>query len=768
MAALKRNLWTLFWLILLGGTALLAVILYTRWHSIYDHYQTYHRNRAELVAQAVDNVLRTQELVLDVIGRELLHKEQMFDSSLQQPLLDHVLSVDKSAVGFGLAKPDGTLVRVSSNLDLSRLPNLSTHPSTASNFAQALDSDAMVLGRTYFMPALDAWVIPIRKALRNEAGEAVAVMTAGLRMDSSDTVFAQALHDGPDDSVVLLREADGYLQFISSAHAVPEAYGGAQTSPEQRELNRRRFEAQVGMSIEEIKAQGKAVSFASEYNGIPHLTAALFNNRYQLWVISDTHLAPIRNAFWQAVLPYLVIFLIIAGVLFVCFRIINRAERARRAELLYHSNHDCLTSFLNRSGLLDYLNTAIEQRQGFNLIIINIDHFRGINDRFGQEVGDQTLVEFSRRLKALMDSQDCLARLGGDEFVITSANTDMPSLEQACYGLVEQLSQSLQVGRFELQLTASIGMATYPEHGDSASKLLRSAHLALYKAKTNRNSVSFYQTEMEMDYLRQLVVEQRLRQALADNGLHMVYQPQMDEQGQIAGLEALVRWQDEELGFVSPAEFVQVAEQSGLMLSLGHFVMDTSLREYSELRKQLGQGMDLAINISVIQFEHPDFVEDVLCLLRSYQIPPQELVLEITESLVMTNFDQVLLTIKRLQRQGIRLSMDDFGTGYSSLSLLRDLPIDELKIDKSFVDNMLDDPRAANMIQSILYIARGHDMDVVVEGVELEAQASELVLMGCRRFQGYFFSRPEPMWKIREMCLDKVAPSPSAELQPVV
>ncbi len=764
MAALKRNLWTLFWLILLGGAALLAVILYSRWHSIYDHHETYHRNRAELVAQAVDNILRTQELVLDVIGRELLHHEQIFDSSLQQPLLDNVLSVDQGAIGFGLAKLDGTLVRVSSNLDLSRLPNLSTHPSTASDFALALNSDAMVLGRTYFMPALDSWVIPIRKALRNATGEAIAVMTAGLRMDSSNTVFAQALHDGPDDSVVLLREIDGYLQFISSTHAIPEAYGGTQTSPEQRERNRRRFSAQMGMSIEEIKALGKAVSFASEYDGVPHLTAALFNNRYQLWVISDTHLAPIQRAFGETLLLYLLIFLVIAGVLFACFRITDRAQETRRAELLYHSSHDCLTGFLNRSGLLERLSNAIEQQQKFCLVVINIDHFRGINDRYGQEVGDQTLCEFSRRLEVLLSKADCQARLGGDEFVIIVPHTDLVAMEQACQTLAEQLSQSIQVGRLELQLTASIGMATYPEHGDSASKLLRSAHLALYKAKHNRNSVSLYRDEMEMHYLRQLLVEQRLRQALTENRLHMVYQPQMDEHGQIAGLEALVRWQDEELGVVSPAEFVLVAEQSGLMLSLGHFVMDTSLREYSTLRKQLDHGLDLAINISVIQFEHPNFVEDVLCLLRHYQIPPQELVLEITESLVMTNFDQVLFTIKRLQKQGIRLSMDDFGTGYSSLSLLRDLPIDELKIDKSFVDNMLEDPRAANMIQSILYIARGHDMDVVVEGVELEAQAAELVLMGCRRFQGYYFSRPERLERIREMCINTTA----QELQPAL
>ena len=179
------------------------------------------------------------------------------------------------------------------------------------------------------------------------------------------------------------------------------------------------------------------------------------------------------------------------------------------------------------------------------------------------------------------------------------------------------------------------------------------------------------------------------------------------------------------------------------------------MREYSRLRAELGIRMDLGINISVIQFEQPDFGESVLTVLETWHVPAEELVLEITETLVMHNFDQVLQTVQRLQREGIRLSMDDFGTGYSSLSLLRKLPINELKIDKSFVDSMLEDERAANMIQSIVYIARSHNMHVVVEGVELEAQTSKLFEMGCRRFQGYYFSRPARMECIREFCLEQ-------------
>jgi EAL domain-containing protein (putative c-di-GMP-specific phosphodiesterase class I) len=233
----------------------------------------------------------------------------------------------------------------------------------------------------------------------------------------------------------------------------------------------------------------------------------------------------------------------------------------------------------------------------------------------------------------------------------------------------------------------------------------------------------------------------------------MVYQPQVDAEGTPVGLEALVRWHDEELGDVAPSEFVEVAEKSGLMVPLGDWVLETSMREYSELRRALGAALGLAINISVIQFRQPDFVARVMATLARYGVAPQELVLEITETLFMSSFAQVVEKLTQLRAEGIRISMDDFGTGYSSLSLLRKLPIDELKIDKSFVDNILDDEKAHNMIESIVAIATSHHMELVAEGVEQKGQAETLVRLGCRRFQGYYFGRPMSMAEFRERLL---------------
>ncbi|MCA0914488.1 putative bifunctional diguanylate cyclase/phosphodiesterase [Marinobacter nauticus] len=754
MAALKRNIWTLYFLIVIVGVALLGVSLQQRWQETLSDETAHQLSRAELVSQSVHSLFRTQELVLDVVGRELLDSGEPLEERREMPLLDSILSVNPALVSFGLARPDGTLVRISTNMDASRLPNLLENPSTAEGFRQALESDVMVVGRTYYVDALGAWLIPIRKALRADDGSVVAVMTAGLQIGAEGSVLGQDLHDGPEDSVILFREADKYVQFMSREGATPERYSALQINEERLSAQRRDFEERTGKTMADIMASPEAVSFHMTRDQRDYLIAATFDARYQIWTVSETRFAPLYRDFMGTLVTYVIGFVLGAWLLYLLFRVIDRAEGERREELLYRARHDDLTGLLNRAGLLDRLEGRLSQARPFSLVVINIDNFSGINDRFGLEYGDHTLVEFGRRLERLAERHDDLARLGSDEFAIVTPNTNIPSLTDACRALVEDLAQIFEVGGLRLQVGASVGVARYPEDGDSLSKLIRSAHLALYEAKQSRNAVCVYKAEMETAYLRRLNVEQRLRYGLASHALYMVYQPQVNDAGETIGLEALVRWQDEELGFVSPAEFVDVAEKSGLMIPLGNFVLDTSLREFRQLIDKVQQPLDLAINISVIQFCQPGFVDTVLNALKTHDVSPSSLVLEITETLFMGNFGQVLQTICDLRSHGIRLAMDDFGTGYSSLSLLRQLPLDELKIDKSFVDGIVEDEKAANMVRSIVAIARSHNMSLIAEGVEEQAQAQALIKMGCLRFQGYCFSRPVAMADIRQMLTD--------------
>ncbi|PFG51320.1 diguanylate cyclase (GGDEF)-like protein [Marinobacter sp. LV10R520-4] len=398
--------------------------------------------------------------------------------------------------------------------------------------------------------------------------------------------------------------------------------------------------------------------------------------------------------------------------LFIMFRIIAVAEAKRLKELMYLSRHDELTGVGNRSGLSASIDSLLRRKQRFMVAVINMDHFRGVNDRFGQEYGDQVLCAFARRLLSVVDEKDVVARLGADEFVLLIKAVNLQAIESHARQLSHQLDKPLELEQFPLQLGASIGVAVYPRDGDSVNTLLRSAHLALYQAKKSRNDWCLYREELELAYIRRVQIEQRLRQALSLGQLSMVFQPQVDCAKAVYGYEALVRWYDEELGHVGPDEFVGIAESSGLMPALGRFVMETSIREFSEFVGAQGEMWKLAVNISVLQFLQPGFANDVLVILNE------------------------------LRKQGVRVSMDDFGTGYSSLSLLRTLPLDELKIDKSFIDGLLDDHKAQKMVASIISIARSHQLELVAEGVETQGQYLALMAMGCTLFQGYYFGRP--------------------------
>lgn len=739
MALLKRNLWTLFLLTLAAGSVILVLLLLSSWQSIVAEHKSVHSARVALVAQSMDSVLRTQELLLTVVGREILRAGDLPQTPQHSPELDRILLENPVATGLGMARADGQLILVSSNLDLDLLPNLRRSETSRDSFQEAVATDTMVLGRTYFMSAMNKWVIPVRKALRNPQGEVVAVMTAGLRIDGRAGVLSNSLHSGAYDRVTLTRASDGYVQFISEQGMGPEQY------------SKLRYQGQTlvgqipqseNLSPADTQQSDTPYTYRIHRDQKNYLGAAQFNNRFQMWVMSETLMRPLWVTFFKTALLYVSIFLGSFLALFIMFRIIAIAEAKRLKELMYLSRHDELTGVNNRSGLSVTIGSLLRRKQGFMVAVVNIDHFRGVNDRFGQEYGDQVLCAFARRLRSVVGEKDVVARLGADEFVLLIKAVNLQALESHARQLSHQLDKPLELKQFPLQLGVSIGVAVYPRDGDSVNTLLRSAHLALYQAKKSRNDWCLYREELEQAYIRRVQVEQRLRKALNLGQLTMVFQPQIDHDKAVYGYEALVRWYDEELGQVGPDEFVEVAESSGLMPALGRFVMEASVREFSEFVGVQGEMRKLAVNISVLQFLQPGFANDVLSLLSRYALSPKQLVLEITESLFISNFDDVLAVLNELRKQGVRVSMDDFGTGYSSLSLLRTLPLDELKIDKSFIDGLLNDHKAQNMVASIISIARSHQLELVAEGVETEGQYLALMAMGCTLFQGYYFGRP--------------------------
>ena len=416
---------------------------------------------------------------------------------------------------------------------------------------------------------------------------------------------------------------------------------------------------------------------------------------------------------------------------------------------------DQLTGMANRSLLVDRLSEALgwARKSGTYgaLLLIDLDHFKTINDALGHHIGDDLLKAVGQRLEAAVEEDVLLARFGGDEFVAlinpetTRISTAEDRAKELAHRILDILQAPLFFGERSFTIGASIGGVIFPMAEDSAQDILRHADMALYKAKDyGRGNTQFFVPAMQTAATVRMQLEEGLRLAIVNQELELYYQPQVNASGQLVGAEALLRWNHPEMGVISPAEFIPIAEETGLIHSIGHWVFNQACIQLDSWHEQgLPFFGHLAINVSPWQFIERDFVDRIREIISMYEIDPRYLMLEVTESALLYDRVETIDKLKTFRNIGFQISLDDFGTGYSSLSYLKDLPLDQIKIDKSFIDE-LDECREHPLIESILVIGRQIGLVVIAEGVETERQLNRLIEMGGDGFQGYLFSRPLP------------------------
>ncbi|MFA7270761.1 MAG: EAL domain-containing protein [Sterolibacterium sp.] len=417
---------------------------------------------------------------------------------------------------------------------------------------------------------------------------------------------------------------------------------------------------------------------------------------------------------------------------------------------------DQLTGLPNRTLLLDRLKQVMtaSTRSGSYaaLLFIDLDHFKTLNDTLGHEMGDLLLKEVSKSLRTCVREYDTVARLGGDEFVVVLAglspneNDAATHTEAAAAKILVALNQIYRLGEVAHQNSASIGATLFKGQTSTIDDLMKQADLAMYRSKSaGRNAVRFFDPAMESAVMERAALEKDLRLALSEKQFLLYYQAQVAGE-QLTGAEVLVRWQHPRRGMVSPAEFIPLAEETGLISPLGHWVLETACAQLAAWATQPRMAhLTVAVNVSANQFNQPDFVEQVLTILNNTSANPYRLKLELTESLLVANVQDVIEKMFALKAKGVGFSLDDFGTGYSSLSYLKQLPLDQLKIDQSFVRDVLTDPNDAAIARTIVALAQSLGFGVIAEGVETSAQRDFLADSGCHAYQGYYFSRPLPL-----------------------
>lgn len=414
---------------------------------------------------------------------------------------------------------------------------------------------------------------------------------------------------------------------------------------------------------------------------------------------------------------------------------------------------DPLTGLPNRRLLYDRLNqrlaSSARQRCSGAVMFLDLDHFKHLNDSLGHSIGDELLIQVGNRLTECLRKEDTIARLGGDEFVVIVA---LPRLNQdqiyerariVANKIIAALDVPFELNSNHFHITTSIGITFFNQAHFGAEELLKQADTAMYQAKSNgRHHYCFFEKDMQTKADERLRIEAELRYAISHGELNLVYQPQVNAEGECESVEALLRWKHPKRGFISPDEFIPIAEESGLIIPLGHWVIEQAC---SQMKNWYNQGQPIryvAINVSPLQFNQMNFVNDIQACIHRFQITPEQLMLEITEGVIIDDTEVAITKMHALKELGVRISMDDFGTGYSSLTYLRLLPLDELKIDKSFINDITTDPNDAVIVGNIISMTHELGYSVIAEGVETLEQQRLLFEQGCKHYQGYYFSKP--------------------------
>lgn len=439
-------------------------------------------------------------------------------------------------------------------------------------------------------------------------------------------------------------------------------------------------------------------------------------------------------------------------------------RKQQEQQLAFQANYDPVTGLPNRLLAMDRLEHSIGRckREGDHALVmfVDLDQFKRINDSFGHSVGDHLLIRVAELLKTVVRSEDTIARFGGDEFLlIVDSFEDVDAAERITDKVLRAFNTPVYIEDHELFITASIGVAVYPQDGADTETLLRNADAAMYIAKARgRNGFHFFTPEMNVHAKERLLIESHLQRAMEFNELVLHYQPIIDAgQHQVVGCEALIRWQNPVLGNVAPDRFIPLAEDLGLINELGYWIIEQALQQYVQWQADLPEHFRLCINVSPKQLQKNGFARGVLALLEYYRLSPGMLELEVTEGLLLGNSPEVDEQIDVMTAAGIRLSIDDFGTGYASISYLRHYPFSTLKIDKSFVLDILDDPGDATLVQSVIAMAQALGLRTVAEGVESQAHQHALQALGCDLMQGYLYSPAVSgtafIKRMRELCM---------------
>lgn len=743
MLYFKKNIWTLFYVIVFLGFLVLSLVSYNLWNQIYNNSKVKQESITKISTNSLNSLFLQYEMILDILSNDIKKNSHYESEEHIVEIFDSLIGINQNLVAFALIDVNGRVLTTNSGISNMKIPNFIENSYTRRTFLKTLKENRMVIGRTYYQKNIKELVIPIRKSIRDKNGKVILVMAAAIKVNQGKTFLNKQLKDNSDYTISLFRNFDNYFQLLAKNTAKNiSIYNEPFPS---LHIDQAKLSLQDDNELDYYKNNEEVFTMNKNtfYKKDAFIVALGYSKRYDLWMIVKKPMYLIKNLFMESFYLILSIYIFLVVVAFFIFKYILKFENKKRKELHFQATHDYLTSLHNRlylSGIEDFL--IVDQAKPFSLFFIDMDNFKSINDNYGHVIGDRVLQEIAMRLKNVISKKDVLIRYSGDEFIVVTPVVDKSKVCTLAQSILNDLAKSFKIDTLEFILGSSIGISQFPKDALNLDKIKAYADLSMYEAKKTKNTFRIFEDSIKTKYIKDNEIEKQLKTSFNNEEFFMVYQPQINCNGTLHGVEALVRWKNTELGFVPPDEFIPVVEDMGFMPKLGAFIAKRSIEDIKFLQDELDISFNLSINISVKQFLKENFYKRFMDFIDENNFDKNFITIEITENIFIEDIDFILNVLNKFKKQNIKVSLDDFGTGYSSLSLLKKLPIDELKIDKSFVDDVLINKDSKNMIESIISIASNLGFYTVAEGVETKEQRDLLASMHCDIIQGYHHSKP--------------------------
>ncbi len=722
-------IWRLFWLLSIVTLVLSLVLARYFYNDLLDSKFRDLDQLNTLVKDGwVESRLFAQESVLRVVSERLIETETISNPDLALNLLKSQVNNSRNVIGMGLFDSEGNLI-TATHRSKEPFPNLMQHKETSSTFLETLNRDHLILGHTYYNPFFDKWTLPLRLAFRTPRGKQY-VIASWYDAESGNALFN---HDNiPRDIASAVISNDFHMLDYKIAY--PRNTIFYQTALPDAVVDQ--------FNLRKLRGEQRILKTYTDRNGYTRYISVTYIPKYEIFIsLTRSHKEAIKG-FTSIVYKIALGTLLSWLTLYLFFLYVSRKEQKANAILEYQATHDSVTGLLNRFAISQQIGIYITHNKPFCLAFVDLDNFKTVNDLYGHKTGDQLLKQVANRLSTLIEENLHCGRFSGDEFALIIPSE--PDKAARIYQhVLELIKLPFDLEYNSLRISASMGITVFPVDTEDSEELMRYADIALNQAKKHKDRFTFFEQGFHKKIERQSTIQELFNTALDNGEFYIEYQPQINAKSNaVIGVEALARWQNSELGELCPIEFIPIAEESGFIIPLGMHILEEACITTQKLWKSTHQKFKLSLNVSVRQLVEDNFIENLSRIITRLDFPHEMLILEVTESIMIDDSDNIIDKLQILRDQNIGISLDDFGTGFSSLSMVNKLPISELKIDQSFVHDLLDDRDSAHLSEIIIQIGQHLKLDIIAEGVERKEQVDLLRNFGCDILQGYYFCEP--------------------------